>query len=296
MLTPFRFDFFAMGSPCELLIFAKDNLDAQQAAQAAILEVQRIEKKYSRYQAESILSQINASAGKNEWVPCDEETLWLLNFANTLFENSQGLFDITSGVLRRVWNFQQPSLPSQTAIDKLLPLIDWSSVKIEAGKIQLPLPEMEIDFGGFGKEYAADSAAKKLMDHKIAHGYVNLGGDIRALGPQPDGEPWQIAIQDPRNPQGIVATLPLYQGGLATSGDYEKFFELDGKRYCHILNPRTGWPVSYWQSISIAAPLAIAAGSCSTIAMLLESEGLAWVKNTGFSYLGITHTGTEVFG
>jgi thiamine biosynthesis lipoprotein len=243
---------------------------------------------------DSVASAINAAAGTGERIGCDEETMWLLNFANTLHASSDGLFDMTSGVLRRVWNFEKAVVPSQEEIDKVLPLIDWSSVELGKSDIRLPRKGMEVDFGGFGKEYAADAAAAKLQKSGVKHGYVNLGGDIRVIGPQPDGSAWNIAIQDPRNRDEIVATIPMFQGGLTTSGDYEKFFELDGRRYCHIMNPKTGLPVRYWQSISIVAPLAIVAGSCSTITMLLEAQGKDWMENSGFSYLGISCDGNRV--
>jgi thiamine biosynthesis lipoprotein len=146
---------------------------------------------------------------------------------------------------------------------------------------------MEIDLGGFGKEYAADRAAQVLQAQGVSSGYVNLAGDMRFLGAKPSGEPWMIGIQDPRRQDQVVATLPMIQGGLATSGDYERFFEIDDKRYCHVLNPLTGWPVQYWRSVSVAAPAAVVAGCTSTIAMLKEKEGLAFLQATGFDFLAI---------
>lgn len=283
-----------MGSPCEFLICAEDRTAAANAAEAGMAEVRRIEHKYSRYRADSVISRINQAAGTGQWTDFDDETAWLFNFANTLFTNSDGLFDITSGVLRRVWNFAEASVPTAAQLAAVLPLIDWKAVAFRERSVLLPEAGMEIDFGGFGKEYAADAAAASLQKAGFGHGYVNLGGDIRVMGPQPDGSPWLIAIQNPRSRDETVATIPLLHGGLATSGDYEKFFVLDGKRYCHIMNPRTGMPVQYWQSVSVAAPLAIVAGSCSTISMLLEESGAEWMKKSGFSYLGIPQGGPFV--
>jgi thiamine biosynthesis lipoprotein len=150
---------------------------------------------------------------------------------------------------------------------------------------------MEIDFGGFGKEYAADRAAAILAAQGIRHGYVNLGGDLQVIGPQPDGQAWTIGIQDPRNPDGVIAHIPVTQGSMATSGDYERYIELDGRRYCHILDPRSGRPVNHWRSVSVLAPLAIAAGSCSTIAMLKQENGLAFLDGTGMPYLAVDSQG-----
>ncbi len=139
----------------------------------------------------------------------------------------------------------------------------------------MPLAGMELDFGGFGKEYAADRAAAMIHGKGVRHGYVNLAGDIRVVGPKLDESPWLIGIQDPRNKSRTIASIPLFTGALATSGDYERFIEVDGHRYCHIINPRSGYPVTYWRSVTVVAPLAITAGSYSTIAMLKEADGLA---------------------
>ena len=125
----------------------------------------------------------------------------------------------------------------------------------------------------------------------VAHGYVNLGGDMRFLGPRPDGTAWNIGIQHPRDLSATVASIPVSRGALATSGDYERFIEVDGRRYCHVIDPRSGMPVSHWRSVSVLAPLAIIAGSCSTTAMLLEKDGLAFLERCGHVYLAIDHDG-----
>ncbi|GGX89142.1 FAD:protein FMN transferase [Massilia dura] len=286
----YRFPFRAMASPCEIRLAAPDARIAAQAALDAIADVQRIEAGYSRYRRDSIVGRINAAAGR-DFVECDEETCQLLGYADHLYHASGGLFDITSGVLRRAWDFRQPRLPDPALLAAALALVDWRAVRREGNRIMLPRPGMEIDFGGFGKEYAADRAATLLMRHGVRHGYVNLGGDMRFAGPQPDGQPWLIGIQDPRDEEGTVAGIEVSQGALTTSGDYERFVEIDGRRYCHVLNPRTGMPVSYWRSVSVLAPLAVLGGSVSTIAMLKEEEGLPFLAASGVSYLAIDSAG-----
>jgi len=150
---------------------------------------------------------------------------------------------------------------------------------------------MELDFGGFGKEYAADRAASVLLAAGCKHGYVNLAGDFRMLGPKADQSPWMIGIKHPRKLDEVIATIPLTGGALATSGDYERYMEVNGKHYCHILNPHTGMPASYWQSVSVLAPLALVAGSYSTIAMLLEEEGLEFLQRSGLPFLAVDQQG-----
>jgi len=283
--------FDAMASRCTLRLGAADERHAATLAQLAIAEVKRIEEKYSRYRADSVVARINAAAGAG-WTDCDDETVALLNYAHTLHAASGGLFDITSGVLRRAWDFRRAQLPSPAALAALRRLIGWPRVQRDSGRIRLPERGMEIDFGGFGKEYAADRAAALLMEHGVRHGYVNLGGDMRFIGPQPDGQPWIIAIQDPRNSQNAIASIPVSRGALATSGDYERYFDLDGQRYCHILDPHSGMPVRHWQSVSVLAPLTIAAGSTATIAMLQQRDGLAFLEGSGMAWLAVDHQGT----
>lgn len=291
MVSPvFTIDFQAMASRCEIRLAAACGAEARAMADPVLEEVRRIEAKYSRFRADSIVSRINAAAGLAA-VDCDAETCALLDYAEALFRSSSGRFDITSGVLRKVWDFRIGTVPSARALASLLPLVGWQQVRREGSSVQLPVAGMELDFGGFGKEYAADRAAEVLAAQGVRHGYVNLGGDMRFLGPRPDGEAWNIGIQHPRDAHATSASVPFSRGALATSGDYERFFESGGKRYCHILDPRSGMPVSYWRSVSVVAPLAITAGSCSTTAMLLEREGLDFLDQSGLSYLAIDQDG-----
>ena len=286
----FRIPFRAMASACEIVLGAQDEAQAKVLAQIAIDEVMRVEAKYSRYTADSIVSRINAAAGADP-VACDDETWALLEYADRLYQTSDGLFDITSGVLRQAWNFREARVPSDAELERLRALIGWQRVERDRQRLRLPLAGMEIDNGGFGKEYAADRAGALLAQRGASHGYVNLAGDMRFVGPKPDGQAWMIGIQDPRRKGEVVATIPVSQGGLATSGDYERFFELNGKRYCHLLDPRTGQPVTHWRTVSVVAPLAVVAGNCSTIAMLKQSEGIDFLEACGVDYLAVDQDG-----
>ena len=286
----YRFGFDAMGGSGEVVLASKSKNEGHAIANLVLEEVARIEFKYSRYRPESIVSRVNAAAG-GDFVACDEETSSLFNYADTLYENSDGLFDMTSGVLRHAWDFSKALLPEPAKLSGLLALVGWNRVERQGNAIRLPLAGMEIDFGGIGKEYAADRAAAVVADQGVTHGYVNLAGDIRLVGPKPDGTPWIIGIQDPRHKELMIASIPLHCGALATSGDYERFFEVDGNRYCHILHPRTGYPVTYWRSVTVVAPLAITAGSCTTLAMLKGPDALAFLDDTGMGYLVVDHSG-----
>jgi FAD:protein FMN transferase len=289
--TGYQFTFNALGGVCDIDVVGMQQPD--HLIQLAVAEVRRIETKYSRYIDSSVVGQINAQAGC-DWVSCDVETCGLLDYANTLHQHSDGLFDITSGVLRRVWNFADSKVPFPQEIKKILPLIGWSKVERKNHLVRLKKKDMQIDLGGFGKEYAVDRVATIFLENGVTSALINFGGDVRALGTKPDGSPWQIGIQDPRQLNQCFATLNLSQGALATSGDYERFFEIGDKRYCHILNPKTGMPVMYWRSVTVLAPLASAAGATTTIAMLLQEQGLNYLQNSGFAFLAVDHKG-EIF-
>lgn len=290
-----RFDFKAMASPCSIQLDTRGgqgDATLRHAAQAAIAEVQRIEHKYSRYRTDSIVSQINQSASQANSVELDDETAQLVAFAGNLWQMSDGLFDITSGVLRKAWDFKLHRMPKPDDLAALLPLVGWDKVDLSPAGIRLSRPGMELDFGGFGKEYAADRAAAVLQSHGIAHALVNLGGDLHALGECA----WPIDVQHPRPEDGkdTLAVLSLQHGGLATSGDYERFFVHAGKRYCHVLNPFTGWPVAYWQSVTVLAANATTAGALTTIAMLKEEHAQAWLQSQGVRFLAVRQDGTMV--
>ena len=287
------FEFVAMGGVAEVRLAGLPDERAAELAELAIAEVRRIEHTFSRYRPDSVIGRINASAGSGECVVVDDETAGLLAFGERLWRLSEGRFDVTSGVLRRAWQFQSGALPDEAMLDALLPLIGWEKVDWHpmAREIGLPLAGMEIDLGGFGKEYAADRAAALLLAQGAASGFVNLAGDIRVLGPQPDGESWMIGIQHPRRSGETVGTVALQQGALATSGDYERFMEVAGRRYCHILDPRTGWPVQCWQSVTVAAPVCSAAGALSTLAMLMQTEAEDFLIAQGARWIAVDQTG-----
>jgi len=290
----FHFSFDAMGSPNELQIWHDDERRSRMLADTAIADVRRIEAKYSRYRGDSVTARINGAAG-GAAVAIDAETYALLGYADRCHRLSAGRFDITSGVLRHAWDFRRspPRLPDETEVAAVTALIDWPSVEWSPRSVRLPRRGMEIDFGGIGKEYAADRMATICHDSGAPHTLANLGGDIRAAGPQPDGSPWRVGISHPRQADAIMATVEIDGGAVATSGDYQRFFDLDGRRYCHIIDARSGRPVTHWQSISVLAPLCVLAGSCATIAMLLEEDGEAFLGREGVPYLAVDAAGVR---
>lgn len=284
--------FHALGGPCSLQLYAADAARAAAAADAAQAELRRIEHKYSRYRPDSLLSRLNASAGDARGIAVDDETAALLDYAAAAYAQSGGAFDISSGVLRRAWDFKAGRLPAPGAVEALLPLVGWSRLRWQRPQLVLPVAGMELDFGGFGKEYAADRAAAVLRAAGIRHGLVELGGDLALVGPHPDASPWLIGVRHPRAPEQAIATLELREGALATSGDYERYFEQDGHRYAHLLDPRSGWPVEGLASVSVIAPSCLVAGTATTVALLLGIEaGVRWLRELGLPHLWVQADG-----
>lgn len=209
-LTFFSFTFSAMASHCEVRVYAPDEATAQCWSDAAIAEVRRIETKYSRYRDDSVTTAINRAAG-GAAITVDAETAGLLDFAVELHAQSDGAFDLSSGVLRRAWDFKTGRVPAQAALDQMLSRVGWSKVEWHAPMLRLRA-EMEIDFGGIGKEYAADRAVAIVTDLGGQHGLVNLGGDVRVVGPHPDGSAWRIAVQNPRGKPGTTIDRVVADG------------------------------------------------------------------------------------
>jgi len=264
---------------------------ASAAAHAAIAEVQRIEAKYSRYRTDSVVSRVNAAAGGPP-VAIDDETRALLAFADAAYRNSDGLFDATSGVLRRAWDFHVARVPTEAELRPHLARIGWSRVELDVTGVRLPEAGMELDFGGFGKEYAVDRAVAVLLAHGATSAMVNLAGDLAITGAQPGGAPWRVGVRHPRRDEAVIATLPVASGALATSGDYERFIEVGGERHCHVLDPRTGRSARGFQSVTVLAPSCLVAGSATTIAMLKgATAGREWLEMLGLPHLCVLEDG-----
>ena len=211
-----------------------------------------------------------------------------VNLSAVCHEQSGGLFDMTSGVLRRVWHLKRTVLPTQDELNGFLGLVGWDKVNCSEETVYLPIAGMELDFGGVVKEYAADVAANVARQAGIRHGLINLGGDICVVGPQPGGDPWPIGIVHPVNTDSALATVSLTDGALTTSGSYERYVEIEGARYSHLIDPSTGWPVEGLLSVSVAAPQAVVAGSVASIALLKPPEdGLDWLARCDLSFLAV---------
>lgn len=258
--------FRAMASPCEILIAHCAEHDARELALLGFNEVKRIEQKFSRYRDDNLVFKINNSQG--ERIIIDDEVHRLLLFADQCYQASEGLFDITSGILRRVWQFDgRNTLPAVDEVNELLPLVGWDKVEWDATSISVKA-NMELDFGGIGKEYAADRVLLLLTETQSLPFLVNLGGDIATNGALFPNHEWKVGIEAISSTQ-VSNVLQVKEGAIATSGDSRRFLLHEGIRYSHILNPQTGWPIENApHSITVMAPSCVQAGMLSSLALL----------------------------
>ena len=285
MLHLFRFPFAAMGSRCQVQLYAPDESSAAAGAQRAIADVRRLDAKYSDYRDDSFVAEINRAAAAGGAIDVDHETATLLDYAASCFEQSDGLFDISCGALRRAWNLERAVLPEPEAVRSLLDRVGWDKIAWRRPRLAFGVAGMALDFGGLVKEYAADRAAAICAQAGLRHGFVDLGGDIRIVGAHPDGAPWIVGVQHPRRPDEVMANIELDRGAIASSGDYERFVEIAGRRYGHIISPRTGAPARALAAVSVVADECVVAGSATTIAMLMEEQGPAWLADLGLPHV-----------
>jgi thiamine biosynthesis lipoprotein len=268
--------FTAMASRCELLVATADRDAALAHGRVVAAEAWRIERKYSRYRNDSLLSWIHRN--RDQRLELDAETASLINFASTCFEASGGLFDITSGILRRVWKFDgSDRLPSASAVKELLRFIGFHKLEWKPPRLLLPFG-MELDLGGIGKEYAVDRAFDLLAAQCSEPFLINFGGDLRSNGAPPRA-PWQVGVERPDSHHEAGLILDLARGALATSGDSRRYLIKDGVRYGHILNPMTGWPVpGAPRSVSVAASSCTEAGQLATLAVLHGADARQFLE------------------
>jgi thiamine biosynthesis lipoprotein len=273
-----------MGGPCEILAEVTSENEARRVFDAIAACAWRIEDKFSRYRTDNIVARINASRGQP--VDVDDETANLLDFAALVHRLSDGMFDITSGVLRRAWTFDGGKrTPARAEIDALLPLVGWSKVRWERPRITL-MAGMQIDFGGVGKEYAVDQAVQLAAQLTTDAILVNFGGDLAVTGARRGDQPWRVGIESiaaaAAGTLRAARLVELSAGALATSGDTYRYVESNGRRLSHILDPRDGSPVrDAPRSVTVAAPTCTNAGMLTTLAMLRGPQAEAFLAAEG---------------
>jgi thiamine biosynthesis lipoprotein len=276
----FKHHFNAMGCPCEIIIDNKDILLQNLIINDIKKEVTRLENKYSYYKQDSFINRLNL----NKKAKLDKETYELLNLANQAYLLSNNLFDITSGSLKSIWNFNHKNfeVPTKSIVKKALQNIGFNKVIYNQTEVILP-PYFTIDLGGLVKEYAVDSSITIVNEKYQIPILVNLGGDIRVSNTPPQN-PWQIGIENTNTIHPPI-NINLLQGAIATSGNTHRFFIKNNKKYCHIINPKTGYPVKNPpQSVTVIYNNCTLAGILTTIAILYEQEAEDFLKAQKVKY------------
>lgn len=283
-LFSFSKDTVLMGSSFTFTALTKESGDAEKAVNEGIKEVVRIEKLISSWDPKSQTSAINSEAGRSP-VKVDKELINLIERSIKISEISNGYFDISFASMDKVWDFNNQeikTLPSEKDIKQSVSKIDFKKILInkELNTVYLQKKGMKIGFGAIGKGYAADCAKRKMQTFKAKSGVVNAGGDLLTWGKQETGKPWSIAIAKPNDKKSVLAWLEISDLAIVTSGNYEKFFIHNEKRYCHIIDPKTGWPVSGIKSVTIISKTAELGDALATTTFILgPTEGMALINH-----------------
>jgi thiamine biosynthesis lipoprotein len=276
-----QLSFRAMSTLCRVSFEAADACLARQFQQDVLSWVGEFEARYSRFIPDSLISRINSAAGK-EWIEVDAETDALFNLCQEMIFFTRGVFDPTTLPLLRLWNWKAkpPVVPEPNAVRAALELVGWSKIQRRPGKIFLPQEGMGIDLGGIGKEYAVDRVLTFARERGFANVLVDFGQDVRVHGRPSGKEAWHIGLQDPRSLNRCWTGIAAADRAVATSGDAVRHFEIGGRRYGHILDPRSGYPVQNGTlSVSVIAPHCTVAGILSTTAFILgPREGLELIS------------------
>lgn len=281
-----------MGGPARLVLNSKhgQQLDLGNIAKQVRTLLEALEARYSRYRAESIVSVINQRAGSGIFTEVDPETQALLDLAGRLWDTSGGLFDITSGPLRQAWDFRAGGGADPAQIELTLPLVGWEQIEWRGSSIHLPTPGVEIDLGGLAKEYAVDCAISLMRNLKVTSAMIELAGDVATIGDS-NNTPWRVGIQDPEG-TGSLCAVQLSNAAIATSGNYARRIDFEGKHYGHLLNPKTGWPVEGPTSVSVLDSHCLTAGAVATVACLhSEKDARAWLEHAALPWLMVSSTG-----
>ena len=273
MPTAFKRTEKLMGNRFELTVVASTQVMAEACLQTAISEIKRIEQLLTTFSEHSQTAHINRYAGIQP-VKVDREVFYLIKRAYQISELTQGAFDLSYGALdKRLWNFDQQmtALPTQETARHMVRLINYKNIVLNERESTVFLKEkgMRIGFGGIGKGYAAECAKRVLQQAGIQSGVVNAAGDLTTWGMQPNGQPWTIGIAAPNGTKHPFSTMSISGTSVATSGDYEKFVCINGKRYSHTINPKTGYPVSGIKSVTIICPNAELADAMATPVMVM---------------------------
>ena len=264
-----------MGSRFDITVVANDSIQANKYIDTAVEEISRIEKLISSWDDNSQTSEINRNAGTKP-VKVDKELFDLIERAIGISKLTDGAFDISYASMDRIWKFDgsMTKMPSKEEITASVEKVGYKNIVLDKknNTVFLKLEGMKIGFGAIGKGYAADNAKDLLILKGVTSGIINASGDMNTWGKQPNGNEWKVAITNPMDKNKVFALLPITNGAVVTSGNYEKYVNFNGKRYTHIIDPRTGYPSTGIVSVTVFAPKAELADALATSVFVMGKE------------------------
>ena len=272
---PFKRTLKLMGSRFEITVVDLDSIAANADIDLAVAEIDRIEKLISSWDENSQTSKINRNAGVAP-VKVDAELFNLIERAIEISKLTDGAFDISYASMDKVWKFDgsMTEMPTQSVIDSSVAKVGYQNIILDKSNSTVFLKKkgMKIGFGAIGKGYSADKAKELLISKGVTSGIINASGDMNTWGKQPNGSEWKVAITNPMDKNKVFALLPITNGAVVTSGNYEKYVVFNGVRYSHIIDPRTGYPATGIISVTVFAPQAELADALATSVFVMGKE------------------------
>jgi FAD:protein FMN transferase len=285
-----------MGSAFEFVLLAPEGR-SEGLIEMCIDEVKRIEYLLTEFSGTSQTALLNRLSGI-EPVDVEPEVYAILKRSSAISGITQGAFDITASLLKKLYNFRNEkfSMPDNERIRKALEKVGYEKIKfLGDNKVYLAEPGMHIGFGAIGKGYAADRVKQLMIDHGVYNGVINASGDLTAWGCKGDGRPWTIGIADPANPAQAILRIPVNNAAVATSGDYEQYFELNGERYSHTIDPKNGLPVKGIKSVTVVSASAELADALATAVFIMGANvGIHFIEQLPNTYALLINDHNEI--
>lgn len=274
----FTYSNFLFGSQCSIKFYYIGEDRAREIIDVINLELIRLDSLLNYYSETSLVTELNRTGR----VTAPGDIVYLVNVCDSVSRSTGGLFDITVAPLLQTWGFYEGKrrVPSPEEIARAKQFVGYKRIH-QAGDTIMLEPGVKVDFGGIAQGYAADRAALILRQRHVKSAIIDIGGEVLTIGRSPQGRPWRVGIRNPRG-KGIIETLEIEDRGVSTSGDYEKFFIIDGGRYPHIINPITGWPAQDFASVTVITDNATHADALSTAVAIMGAEkGIAFLELQG---------------
>lgn len=274
----YSYNKFIVGAPCEIKLYYISERSAKEIIDVIDLELTTLDSLLNYFSEKSFVSELN----RRQRVKASSDVIYLISLSDSISRLTGGLFDISVAPLLEIWGFYSSKLtiPNTTKIERIKKLIDYRKIQIKHDSIIIP-QGMKIDLGGIAQGYAADRVAMILRQRHVKSAIINIGGEVIVIGKSPKGRPWRVGIRNPRG-KGIIETVELEDLAIATSGDYEKFFLINEKRYPHIINPKTGFPALDFVSVTIFAKDAAFADAIATaVATMKPKDAMKFLDSLG---------------